>query len=308
MVAEDTMHRAALLLTSLCAACSGGAAAPDAGPPPDAFTEVPDTGPLRRRIIWASDWSTELGTSRAAETDGDRWDIYADPGDGFEVVPGNPLGFPIATALSVTAVESAGGYARLAVTGLGVPAIGESRWYRWYVRSEIPRTGDNVTHPIETGGLMSDLDWSWNVQIETDTTWRAYMAPGGDEMDRDRARWIGPVLDRGVVYRFELQIEKVSDTEFHAHIRVYDAAGTLLYDDDDFDNFSSGIGPSMPMTLADEPTLHFAEVGGTSLDAFRAGINSLVDTGYGRILYAYQAGFAVCADDWCGPHVPGEGR
>jgi hypothetical protein len=127
-------------------------------------------------------------------------------------------------------------------------------------------------------------------------------------MDVNRARWGGPLLDTGVVYRFEVQIEKVDALEFHAHVRVFDAAGTLLYDDDDFDNWSSGLGATERMTLADLPDLHFAAADAPSLDGFRAGNNGLADMGYGQLLYAYQAGFAVCADDWCGSYVEGEGR
>ncbi len=259
-----------------------------------------------RAFLFHSDWGTELGTGDAARTDGDLWDILADRGAALNVVPSTGLGIPSANCLQVTALESAGGGGRVAKTGLGVPAAGQSFWYRWYYRNLVISTADNSTHPIESG-QTGGLDWSFNVQVQTDTTWRPEVRPGGDQMDVNRARWTGPVLATGVTYRVELQILKLNDQEFNAHIRVYNDAGTLIADDDDFNNYSAGIAATQQMTLQDVPNLHFSSVGGTNLNELRAGNNGLsAAPGYGQLPFAIQGAFAVCTDDWCGPYANGQ--
>ena len=256
-------------------------------------------------MLFHSDWGTALGNSNQARTDGDRWNILADNGGGLEVVDATGLGFPSANVLRVTAMESAAGFARLARTGLGVPPAGTSIWYRWYYRNEVPSTADNSTHPIESG-QTGGLEWSFNVQVQDNTSWRPELRPGGDQQDVNRARWTGPVLDTGVTYCFELQVDKVDDTSVRAHVRLYDAAGTLLAGDADFNNHSGGIAATQQMTLADAPLLHFSTTGGTTLDELRAGNNGLsAAPGYGQVLFAYQGAFALCANGWCGPYSNG---
>jgi hypothetical protein len=41
-------------------------------------------------------------------------------------------------------------------------------------------------------------------------------------------------LTKGVVYRHEVQVARISANQFRFHVWVHDAAGNLLYDDDDF--------------------------------------------------------------------------
>jgi uncharacterized protein YjdB len=268
-------------------------------------TPPPPTGP--RTVVWTSEWSSGLGTTTAARTDGSRWDIIGDPGVALAVIPTGALGFPTTNVLEVTVRESSEGFARLAKTGLPVPANGQSIFYRWYYRSEIGSTADNSTHPIESG-QNGGLDWSWNVQVQSNTTWWPEFRSGGNQMDANRARFAGPVLQRGVTYRFELQIEKINATDYRAHLRVYDTAGVLIADDDDFSNWASGLFPSQRMTLADLPILNFATNGGANLQEIRAGNNGLAHSGYGSMVFAYQAAFAVCTGNWCGAYTPGEGQ
>jgi hypothetical protein len=258
--------------------------------------------------IFFSDWATVSGTSQAAKTDNGKWNIISDGGNSLDVVPGGPVGMPTANCLRVIAKTSHDGFARLARTGLGTPNVGESWFYRWYYRHEQPLLGDNSQHPIETG---SPLDWSFSNETISNTTWRPEFRPGGDQSNARLARWTGPVLQRSVTYRFELQIEKLSNTEMRMHARVYSAAGTLIADDDDFTNDRLGNTGSNLTSLASNPILHFATNGGTSLSELRAGNNGITDDGsWGpEMLYAYQGGFALRSGDWCGPYgsIQGEG-
>lgn len=272
----------------------------DAGnPPPDAGTGT-DAGVTPVSALFFSDWRTALGGTASAKSDGNKWNVVGDPANGLDVVAGAPLGFPSANCLRVTGQEAAGGFARLAKTGLGVPADGQSFFYRWYYRHEQPSLGDNSQHPIESG-QTGGLDWSFNTETLTDTTWRPEFRPGGDQMDAVLARWTGPVLQRSVLYRLELQVHKLSQTECRFHARVYDAAGLQVAGDADFIN--DRLASPTRRSLADNPTLHFRTPGGSQLDELRAGCNGISNADwYPSVLYAYQGCFAVSAEGWCGPY------
>jgi hypothetical protein len=251
--------------------------------------------------IFFSDFSAALGNSTAAKTDGGKWNIVADPGNSLDVIAGASVGFPSANVLRVIARTSAQGFARLAKTGLGIPNVGQSFFYRWYYRHEQPSLNDNSQHPIESG-QTGGLDWSFSNETISNTTWRPEFRPGGDQGNALYARWTGPVLQRSVTYRFELQIHKISNTEMRMHARVYSAGGALIADDDDFTNDRLGNTGANARSLADNPLLHFQTPGGSQLDEVRAGNNGISVGDWGPdLLYAYQGGFAIRNDTWCGP-------
>jgi hypothetical protein len=261
----------------------------------------------RRRFLFTSDWSSAAGASMNAKTDGKRWNIVADPGNGLSVVSCRSLGFPMQRCLRVEGVQSATGFARLARTGIPVPKVGESIFYRWYYRHEQPSLRDNSQHPMESGNA-GGLDWSFNTETLTNTTWRPEFRPGGEQANAVLARFTGPTLKQGVTYRFEMQIHKISQSQFYMHARVYDASDKLIADDDDFTNDRLG-NRGKARSLADRPTLRFQTDGGSQLNEIRAGVNGISNADwFPRVLYGYQGGLAVCAGDWCGPYAAGEGR
>jgi uncharacterized protein YjdB len=262
-----------------------------------------------RQFIFTSDWSSELGLTTLAKTDGSRWNIISDPGNGLSVLNTcQSLGFPSATCLQVDGVQSATGFARLAKTGMPIPAVGESMYFRWYYRHEQPSLGDNSQHPIESG-QAGGLDWCFNTETTSNTTWRPEFRTGGDQGNALLARWTGPTLRQGVTYRFEMQIQKISNTELYLHVRVYDAAGNLIASDADFTNDRLGNTGANARNLGMNPVLHFATNGGTNLHEIRAGVNGISNSDwFPRVRYGYQGAFAVCRGGWCGAYAPGEGR
>ena len=270
-------------------------------------TQPPPSG--TRQFIFASDWSTATGQTTVAKTDGSRWNIISDPGNGLNVLATcQSLGFPSATCLEVNGIQSATGFARLAKTGMPIPAVGESMYFRWYYRHEQPSLGDNSQHPIESG-QNGGLDWCFNTETLSNTTWRPEFRTGGDQSNARLARWTGPVLQQGVTYRFEMQIQKISNTELYLHVRVYNAAGTLIASDANFTNDRLGNTGTNLMSLANNPVLHFATSGGTNLHEIRAGVNGISNSDwFPRVRYGYQGGLAVCRGDWCGAYTAGEGR
>jgi uncharacterized protein YjdB len=262
-----------------------------------------------RQFIFTSDWSSETGATTGAKTDANRWNIISDPGNGLSVLTScQSLGFPSATCLVVDGVQSATGFARLAKTGMPVPAAGESMFFRWYYRHEQPSLGDNSQHPIESG-QNGGLDWCFNTETMSNTTWRPEFRTGGDQSNAMLARWTGPTLQQGVTYRFEMQIQKISNTELFLHVRVYDTAGNLIASDANFTNDRLGNTGSNARNLGMNPVLHFATNGGTNLHEIRAGVNGISNSDwFPRVRYGYQGGFAVCSGTWCGAYTPGEGR
>ena len=259
------------------------------------------------RILFSSDWSTASGTSANAKTDGRRWEILADPGEGLSVVSCRSLGFPMDRCLRVDGKQKATGFARLAKKGIPVPKAGESLFYRWYYRHEQRSLRDNSQHPLESG-QDGGLDWSFNTETLSDTEWRPEFRPGGEQSNAVLARFTGPALRRGVTYRIEMQIQKIDRSRFHLHARIYDAAGKLIAGDKDFINDRLGNRGSR-MSLADRPALRFQTPDGSQLNEIRAGVNGIGNNDwFPEILFAYQGGLAVCALDWCGPYRAGEGR
>lgn len=276
-------------------------------PPPPPPPPAPPSAPGERRFLFTSDWSTP-GTTTSAKTDASRWNVISDPGNGLSVIGCQSLGFPSETCLQVLGVQAASGFARLAKTGMPVPAAGESMYFRWYYRHEQRSLGDNSQHPIESG-QTGGLDWSFNTETMTDNTWRPEFRPGGEQSNALLARFTGPVLQRGVTYRIEMQIQKISSTQFYMHARIYDTAGNLIAGDANFTNDRLGNTGANARSLANNPVLRFQTAEGSQLNEIRAGVNGIAGSDwFPQHLYAYQGGLAVCAGDWCGAYAAGEGR
>ena len=252
-------------------------------------------------VIFNSAWSA-LGTSTNAKTDGGKWDILADNAGGLEVIPSGNLGFPSPNCLRVTCMQGSSGFHRLAKTGLGVVAPGQSMWFRWYYRNEQPSLGDNSQHPIESG-QTGGLDWAFNNEVQTNTTWFADFQSLGDTQTF-RQRWRGPLLQSSTLYRFEFQLQKLTAQTWNLHVKVYNASGVQIAGDADYTNvFSSGNVAANSVNLASNPTLNFSTTNGSQMDELRAGVNGLGGSDwFPSVLYAYQGCFAVSTAGWIGPY------
>jgi hypothetical protein len=242
--------------------------------------------------LFASDWSTALGSSHNAVSDGGRWTMVG--GQGGEIVASTGLDFPTANVLRVPWNE---GWSLPRKTGMPIPAVGESRYYRWYMHLAFPdNVSDGQSHPIQDGEAGSQINWELAIrhndggpgafvaqyQLHTVNGWPNYV-------------WNGPTLQKGVTYRYELHLYRDGEDTFQIHPRIYDSSGTLIAADEDFSTYTNSA------TLASNPSLLFNDV--NNLDGLNAGCNqgSLPEVG----IYGYQAGFCVRADTWCGPYAGG---
>ncbi len=278
----------------LSAAC-GGAADGKIGAAP----AVP------RDILFFSDWRTATGNSPDAVADGGKWDIVSNGArDTMNIIRSTGLDFPSRNVFQMIATERWQGFGIVRKTGLPIPAPGESRYYRWYIRMMQPDDlADFQTHPIQDGNAASQTNWMFVVHNGPHVNhgnapvpkgkWQAQFWSGGGA--GNDARWFGPLLNKNETYRFELQIERTGSTTYRMHVRIYDGAGTLIADDDDIQSING------TARLSSNPTLRFNNV--AHMDGLNAGNNGIAGTGPFPFTYAYEGCFAIRSDDWCGPYT-----
>lgn len=250
---------------------------------------------------WRSDWPT-LGSTASALLDGGRWSRIG--GAGLDIIPATGLDFPTPTVLRVTARQSTAGFGIVrADSQLGPLAIGHSRWYRHYARYVFPdNLSDGQSHPVQDGNPGSAINWAWSIRHNLGGPDRftaallVHAAPGNPLTNPwAYQEWTPPPLRKGVTYRFEWQVERVSETQFRLHVRIYDAAGTLVQSDADF---RSNDGRT---TLASNPLLLFNNP--ANLAGLNAGLNGISGM-TGDFVYGYQSGFASSDRGWVGRWVP----
>jgi hypothetical protein len=173
--------------------------------------------------------------------------------------------------------------------------IGSTRNYRFYHAFHEPATADNGQHPIQDGGAVSQSNWFFSTHNRGGNLlagqWGLdYQFEGTNDGNLFRFT-LGArdgqytPLTKGVVYRHEVQVVRISATQFRFHVWVYDAAGNLLYDDDDF---RSALGN---VTLANNPTFTFQNVANTSI--FLIGLNGIGNSPQWPIHSSDQAGIAI---------------
>jgi hypothetical protein len=271
---------------------------------------VSGTNPV---IAFHSDWSTALGGGDDAILDSGQelpWDFVIGNGRLSTVIPSTGLDFPTANVLLVVAewrgspVGAAAQNPRLDHRNehLPVPAIGESLFFRWYKRVvwTPAYTADTQLHPIQDGSSGSQTNWEQQVFNNPDGTWNHnWNVGGGAQNPFPDNRWLAPLLDKGVTYRFEHQILRISDDQFHLHTQIFSALGQRLLDDDDFRNINN------TRLLSSEPDLFFNNI--ANLAGMQVGFNGLsagVETEFPMPLF-YQGAVAVRTDDWCGPYADG---
>lgn len=247
-------------------------------------------------LVFGSDFGGGVGATRAAVTDNGRWNgNYSNNDAEGEVISAAGLNFPSLYCLRITAIDTC--FVRACKTGLPVPGIGESLYFRWYFRAAHPNgLSDSSNHPIEGthSGGSSARNWAWRVWHTDADAW--HMDIG---MEADGTGWATPGggLRKDVTYRFEMQITRTGQNTCEIHARVYDWSDTLIYDDSDFVYGSASLADAPSHTLPSPDDLTDYQVGNNGLGA----------GGWSNpTLMYYQGAFAVSTADWCGPYRPGE--
>ena len=196
---------------------------PGAPPPPPPAT------------VFASDWGSTTGSTRAAVTDGGAWDILACEAsfaNVLSVVPGSPLGFT--ETANVLRVRQLGSGPCGVIQKTNAVPRSTTHWARFYIRNDETGTRNDHTFAYNNvhGGLgMQGVPFARYALDQAPGQWRASI------IFRDvypYNRWYPPALQTGTWYRYEYHMEFVTATTFRLWPRIYNMAGALLYDSDDF--------------------------------------------------------------------------
>jgi hypothetical protein len=254
--------------------------------------------PSPQGLLFFSDWRTARGNSMQAVTDGGKWTfVSAEHDQTMEIVATSGLDFPTANAYRVIATAARSGWSELRHTALPIPQVGDSRFYRWYMRVTMPDgLVDDQTHPIQDNYLEN---WGFIVYNGgggggvPNGRWRPEFWSMNSGWPNDR--WRGPNLNKNQTYRIELHIERTAATAYRMHVRISNSAGNLVADDSGINN-NANTGQ-----LSANPTLALGNV--NSLNGITAGCNGIGDNAPFPFNYGYQAAFAVHADAWCGPYT-----
>lgn len=249
-------------------------------------------------FIFTADWSTALGNTTAAITDGGRFDIRGGSGGAVVTTASTGANFPTANVLYVPSRIGEGSCLPRKSTGLGVPAIGESRFYRIYLLFAFDdNDSDPQSHPVQDGNAGGDINWE--IAIRHNDAGPGFVLAQFQFGSENAFPWMkvnGPALPKNQVFRWEWQILRTGTNTFQCHARIYNAAGTLLYDDDDFRNEQA----TGNLTSNHEFNFHvLANMAGLNVGANQG---NYTPAGF----YGYQGAVAVSAVDWCGPYVAGE--
>ena len=266
-------------------------------------------GGIPSDAVFFSNWDTALGTGSAAVLDTDKtvpWeDLRGSPASVREIIATGSLDFPTTNVLKITA-EWNGSGSSFAGPDIddsltdALPAIGDSIFYRVYLRVAVPDafTADPLSHPYQDGpGGGSNTNWTFEVLTSTDGTWTHRWERGGIPWPNNR--WSAPKLNKNQTYRFELQIKRNTSTDGEMHVRTYDSSDVLLYTDADYSNINSSA------TLASTPIFTFKDL--NFLKGIRVGDNGLfggVQGDFPFIMFHWGA-HAMRTDDWCGPFSNG---
>jgi hypothetical protein len=166
--------------------------------------------------------------------------------------------------------------------------------------------GDNSAHPIENLAAGYDEEYGvgtwWRTSAFPTTTslypnWTAsFFANDGVHYILATSGSGNPMpfilLDSSVVYRLEWAIYRVNTTQYTMQCRVYNAAGTLLYDENDFFRPSGSALAGLTHTFVDA----------ASTGAFACGSNQSNFFTSPAPPHSYQAAPAISDEDWCGPY------
>lgn len=262
-------------------------------------------------VVFHSDWgSGGLGTGDTAITDNGRWPtIGGNTEPGLEVIASTGLDFPSSRCLKVTARDMgggpSGGFHLLQNRTLSVPAVGESRFYRWYQRVVLSdsETGytDDETHPFQDGNDAGDTNWMLHVYHQGQAGSAANQwTPSIPTETNINGQFQGPHLDKGVTYRFEFRVNRTADTTLTMDVRIYDTSNNLLYTGANFLQ-EGGAHPAITaVTHAVNPN-----GGAASLGQINAGLNGLDEMTVDAILYMYQGCVCISSTTWCGPYSGG---
>jgi uncharacterized protein YjdB len=188
-------------------------------------------------IVFESDWSAGTGTSAGVVTDGNKWDQYDEFNGGssvqlLSVVPGGPGG---RNALKVLQRGSTFA-ANLQKRNLVPPST--DYYVRFYMRNDdTSPAGDHIVTP----DIYEYANLTYIRKYADATGWQVTSSFYGLGYVYPIGHWnLNRRLALGAWYRFEYFVHFVSAAQIQVRIRIYDAAGTQIASEVDFNQSDPG--------------------------------------------------------------------
>jgi hypothetical protein len=260
-------------------------------------------------VIFETTWDTAAGTTTNAVTDGGRWPNYWEFNNGtsvqlMSVQPGGPGGH---NALRVQQRGST--YAANVQINDVLPATTDFYLRYYFKNDDTSGAADHVVQ-FDTWAL-DNMEFMRKDSAASD--WGFVIGVYGCGYTYPIGYWVPKArLAHGTWYRIEYFVHYVDATHIQVHPRVYDANGSLLFADADFQQSDYGSATwngSSNWTLASyyaggnnfcvDPNAAVG-AGGHALRNFEVGNNGqqgATDTG----LYWYFAAIQIRGDTWPGP-------
>lgn len=267
-------------------------------------------------VVFDSDWSTALGGADTAIFDGSKWVFNTGSKTQLTVVQADVAGLADSPSINVLKVLNLGGitsggaaFLNNALALWTNPQIGESRYYRVYLRNDIANDegdrndGAASYHPLQmstgAGGTEDGLSFNFGAlsngtfdfNFETNNT--AFPKNHWSPVDGSGAQ---AFLNKFAFYRYEWKLTKTGTNTYTLDARIYDNTNTLVY---------------QATTIRDRQFTGTLAATGTGLGLADTSVTYVVlGTNGGGILNSmirdeptYWAAFQVRSDTWCGAYV-----
>jgi len=203
-------------------------------------TPEPEPAPPSGEVLFRSSWNSGTGNGDAAVSDGGIWPALVCPAFArqpvLSVVPGSQIGWT-ATANVLQVTNRGSEYCGQVETRNQLPQ-GQDLFIRMYIRVE--NESQINFHPVDLnccGDIQVPL---WSIdrpQAGVSYVPRMIIKPRDGRGDQ---RFSPPALAQRQWYRFEWHVDYVSGGRSRVYPRIYDLAGTLLYDADDYRHQDTG--------------------------------------------------------------------
>lgn len=266
-----------------------------------------DAGMPAESLVFSSDWSTATGSSAAAVRDTGSttpWAEVTNPAQHAVIANASGLGFPASmqNALRVTYDGSSSAEVRC-FDCWTAPQIGQSLYYRWYFRFDIPDSYGDLPiqphHPFAARFGQCPFEWEFKFGPRADGSLEMSIPFYASSVIVEPAM----PLQKSATYRVELAFHRQAATTYKVDVRLYDQAGALVFDD-----ATLQVAGTPGQTLASlDPDITISQ--DTCLQSLQLGSNgpgSTWSTVTNSDAFLYLGGVAVGSAGWVGPHVTGE--
>jgi hypothetical protein len=280
-------------------------------------------------LLFVSDWSTAVGSTSSARLDSSKakpWTaatggqspsvVAAPTTDPFGHSPRHTFPAGMTNVLRVTHHDNGSNgcvAGAVWVGGMPVPSTGETYFYRMYLRVDYADDEGNFEsilnshHPVQNNDGGTNVGaWNWLWASKNNGTFAIKFAPLDATFPKNR--WIPcnaskaqQYLAKGTVYRIEWALTKTGTDRYTMDIRIYDNAGTLLFNSDGVGTTPSGNAirdASSDLTLAATGT--GIPIEDTQQAFLYVGTNGSNMRATQRDEFSYYGGVMVRSDTWCG--------